>query len=380
MGNGKQALALVARALRAAGVGTVLAPRYRCEAMALPFALEGMGVRSVGVGADLLLDPPALREALAREPGAAVLHCETYGNRCGEELGSVLGAARRDGSVVVLDATHSAVDRLIGAASAPGPPPEATSGREGRRGARRSIGWTTDRGAAWDVVVASARKLLPVPDGAWLEWSEGSPLAAGMARVVARLSARRPVDERATALGVELGRAVAAMRASHGSSRERSRLDVCEIAARHEEAVETALTPAPASARTVGHQAVTASTSIPRARERADGRAADVAAARRSPASSRDGAPPAGAPGRRRRGSRTAGRQPRFGGLCGPARGEAGGGGRAGGPARARRRRGGAGPCGDVGAGELAGSARRPRRSPMADRRHRADRRAGAGR
>ena len=52
----------------------------------------------------------------------------------------------------------------------------------------------------------------------------------------------------------------------------------------------------------------------------------------------------------------------------------------AGGPARARRRRGGAGPCGDVGAGELAGSARRPRRSPMADRRHRADRRAGAGR
>ena len=208
MGNGKQALALVARALRAAGVGTVLAPRYRCEAMGLPFALEGMGVRSVGVGADLLLDPLALREALAREPGAAVLHCETYGNRCGEELESVLGSARRDGSVVVLDATHSVVDRMIGAASAPGPPPEATSGREERRGARRSIGWTTSRDAAWDVAVASARKLLPVPDGAWLEWSESSPLAAGMARVVARLSARRPVDELATALGIEqIGRA-----------------------------------------------------------------------------------------------------------------------------------------------------------------------------
>ena len=96
MGNGKQALALVARALRAAGVGTVLAPRYRCEAMGLPFALEGMGVRSVGVGADLLLDPLALREALAREPGAAVLHCETYGNRCGEELGRC--SAPRDGT------------------------------------------------------------------------------------------------------------------------------------------------------------------------------------------------------------------------------------------------------------------------------------------
>jgi len=69
--NGKQALALVARTLRARGTRTVLMPRYRCEAMAVPFALEGMRVLPVDVGADLLLDPCVLSEALDRAPGAA---------------------------------------------------------------------------------------------------------------------------------------------------------------------------------------------------------------------------------------------------------------------------------------------------------------------
>lgn len=199
MGNGKQALALIARALRAGGVGTVLVPRYRCETMVLPFALEGMRARPVDVGADLLADPRALREALAREPGAAVLHCETYGNRGGRELASVLGAARGLGHPVVLDATHSVVDRLVGAASAPGPPRGAPAGRGGAEPGVRAPGW--------DAVVASARKLLPVPDGAWLAWPDASPLAA--------------------------------------------RLEACRIAARHEAAIESALTPVPASARTV---------------------------------------------------------------------------------------------------------------------------------
>ena len=74
MSNGKQALALVARTLRARGTRTVLMPRYRCEAMAVPFALEGMRVLPVDVGADLLLDPRALIAALDRDPGAAVVH------------------------------------------------------------------------------------------------------------------------------------------------------------------------------------------------------------------------------------------------------------------------------------------------------------------
>lgn len=74
VGNGKQALTLVARTLRARGARTVLTPWYRCEAMAVPFALEGMRVLPVDVGADLLLDPRALIAALDRDPGAAVVH------------------------------------------------------------------------------------------------------------------------------------------------------------------------------------------------------------------------------------------------------------------------------------------------------------------
>ena len=243
MGNGKQALALVARALRAGGVGTVLVPRYRCETMVLPFALEGLRVSPVDVGADLLADPRALREALAREPGAAVLHCETYGNRGGRGLASALGAARGRGSAVVLDATHSVVDRLVGAGGAPGPPRGAAAGRGGSE--------PGDRAPGWDAVVASARKLLPAPDGAWLAWPDASPLAAGLARAVAALPERRPADELVTALGVELGRALESMRASRGRRREELRLEVCRIAARHEDAIEAALTPAPASARAV---------------------------------------------------------------------------------------------------------------------------------
>lgn len=239
VGNGKQALALIARALRAGGVGTVLVPRYRCETMVLPFALEGMRARPVDVGADLLADPRALREALAREPGAAVLHCETYGNRGGRELASVLGAARGLGHPVVLDATHSVVDRLIGA-----PPP--ANGSPAGGGAGPGAG-----APGWDAVVASARKLLPVPDGAWLAWPDASPLAARLARAVAILPGRRPADERAAALGAGLGRALEAMRAARGGRREELRLEACRIAARHEAAIESALTPVPASARTV---------------------------------------------------------------------------------------------------------------------------------
>lgn len=234
MGNGKQALALVARTLRARGTRTVLMPRYRCEAMAVPFALEGMRVLPVDVGADLLLDPCALSEALDRAPGAAVVHCETYGNHGGQELTSALAIARMRGSAVILDATHSLVDRLLAAAASPG-----------------ALGGITGRSEPWDALVASARKLLPVPDGAWLAWSESSSLAKDLGRAVAELPEREAVDEHCAALGIELGRVSEAMRASLGSRREELRIQICAIADRHERAIETALAPVPASARTI---------------------------------------------------------------------------------------------------------------------------------
>lgn len=225
-GNGKQALGLVARALRSRGVRTVLVPRYRCEAMVLPFELEGMGTRAVDVGPDLLLEPRALAAALADEPGAAVLHCDTYGNRARGDLADLLVRARRAGRVVVVDATHSLLDR-----------PRLLDG-------------------AADVVVASLRKLLPVPDGAVIAWDPAGPLDAPLS-AGAREMERREADARVESLGLALldaerafARAPRAAPAER-AARERMRRRVCEIAARHEVAIEQALTPVPASASTV---------------------------------------------------------------------------------------------------------------------------------
>ena len=234
-GNGKQALGLVARALRSRGVRTVLVPRYRCETMVLPFELEGMGARTVDVGPDLLLEPRALAGALADHPGAAVLHCETYGNRERGDLADLLGRARRAGRALVVDATHSLLDR-----------PRLLDG-------------------AADVVVASLRKLLPVPDGAVIAWDPAGPLGEPLTAGVRELEGRR-ADARVESLGLALLDAERAFtRAPRAApaewaARERMRRRVCEIAARHEEEIERALTPVPASATTLRWLAGTAGT------------------------------------------------------------------------------------------------------------------------
>ena len=225
-GNGKQALGLVARALRSRGVRTVLVPRYCCEAMVLPFELEGMRARTVDVGPDLLLEPRALAAALADEPGAAVLHCETYGNRARGDLADLLVRARRTGRVVIADATHSLLDR-----------PRLLDG-------------------AADVVVASLRKLLPVPDGAVIAWDPAGPLDAPLSAGVREME-RREADARIESLGLALLHAERAFARAprtapaERAARERMRRRVCEIAARHEAAIEQALTPVPASASAV---------------------------------------------------------------------------------------------------------------------------------
>lgn len=241
-GNGKQALGLVARALRSRGVRTVLVPRYRCETMVLPFELEGMGARTVDVGPDLLLEPRALAGALADHPGAAVLHCETYGNRERGDLADLLGRARRAGRALVVDATHSLLDR-----------PRLLDG-------------------AADVVVASLRKLLPVPDGAVIAWDPAGPLGEPLTAGVRELEGRR-ANARVESLGLALLDAERAFtRAPRAApaewaARERMRRRVCEIAARHEEEIERALTPVPASATTLRWLAGTAGTTAESAAE-----------------------------------------------------------------------------------------------------------------
>ena len=140
--NGKQALSLVAQDLRDRGVRTVLAPDFYCLTMIQPFQLEGITVRHVATDARGLVDPEALAEELVTGRHAAVLHCEVFGGLADARLSEVLTAARAQGVPVVVDATHSL--------------------------------FATAHGPA-DYLVASLRKLLPLPDGAFVTGLPGRP-------------------------------------------------------------------------------------------------------------------------------------------------------------------------------------------------------------
>lgn len=183
--SGRQALSLVAQELRLRGITTLLAPAFHCPTMLEPFQLEGMHVELVTVGPDLLLDAAALASALPVAPAAAVLHCETLGNRARSELAAALGTARAAGHAVVVDQTHSFLDAASGAPWCPGPP------------ARSEV-----RG---DFHVASLRKWLPLPDGAWVTGVTPTALP------------RRPVDQAVTAAGL------AALDAAAGAAADTAR-------------------------------------------------------------------------------------------------------------------------------------------------------------
>jgi selenocysteine lyase/cysteine desulfurase len=144
--NGKQALSLVAQDLRDRGVRTLLAPDFYCLTMIQPFQLEGITVRHVATDARALLDSQALADELATGHRVAVLHCEVFGGLAGARLRDVLEAAQAEGVPVVVDVTHSL--------------------------------FAISHGPA-DYLVASLRKLLPVPDGAFVTGLPGRP---GVAR------------------------------------------------------------------------------------------------------------------------------------------------------------------------------------------------------
>ncbi|HET7725491.1 MAG TPA: hypothetical protein VFK68_12680 [Propionibacteriaceae bacterium] len=160
--NGKQALSLVAQDLREQGVRTVLAPDFYCLTMIQPFQLEGIRVRHVATDSRGLLDPDALALELATGNQLAVLHCEVFGALAGGRLRAVLTAAQAAGVRVVVDATHS----LFAGSHGPG-----------------------------DYLVASLRKLLPLPDGAFV---------TGLAHRPALV--RHDADRTATRLGLAAAR------------------------------------------------------------------------------------------------------------------------------------------------------------------------------
>lgn len=160
MALGRQALGLAARALRDAGRRTVLVPAFSCQTMVTPWELEGMAASRVPVGPDLLMSP----EELSARLGACldggeipvVLHCETFGLRAGVELDPVLEEASGRGIPVVVDRTHS----FLAGQTVPG-----------------------------RIEVVSTRKLLAVPEVAWIR---GLPEAG-------RRSSRGELDDRLTA-------------------------------------------------------------------------------------------------------------------------------------------------------------------------------------
>ncbi|NLI18468.1 MAG: hypothetical protein GX427_06600 [Actinomycetales bacterium] len=162
---GRQALALVAGELRERGVRVLLAPDHHCLTMLLPFQLEGIAVRTIPTGTDTHLAAEPLRAALAARPDAAILHSCTHGTRARPALRVALAEARAAGHLLVVDETHAILE---------------------------------DDHLPADYHVASLRKLLPVPDGAWV---------TGLARVPPLT--RSAADERLTALreaGLSRGR------------------------------------------------------------------------------------------------------------------------------------------------------------------------------
>lgn len=141
---GRQALGLAARQARADGRRTVLVPEFSCQTMVAPWQLEGMSVRLVPVGPDLLMRADGLAAELGRcrvlGERPVVLHCQTFGVCASAELRAVLEDAGTEGTAVVVDRTHSFLrDQLVG---------------------RPTRGGFTE--------IVSTRKLLPVPEISWI--------------------------------------------------------------------------------------------------------------------------------------------------------------------------------------------------------------------
>ena len=132
---GRQALSLVAQQLRTESVTCLLAPDYYCQTMLVPFLMEGIQVHVVVTGADCLMRGDALLAAVDSHPGCAILHCETFGNRPHADLAAALHDTAGRGIKLIIDRTHSWLD------------PATTPA---------------------DYTVASLRKLLSVPDGAFV--------------------------------------------------------------------------------------------------------------------------------------------------------------------------------------------------------------------
>lgn len=153
----------MARWCRRNGITTVLLPAFHCETMAVPFWLEAMAVRTTPVDEQLRTDPGALARIVADLTApTALLVCRVGGVDAAVGLPEVLEQARAAGHLVIEDATHSLLDDLL---------------------VDDTVGHTPLLPA--DIRLASLRKLLPVPEGAWIVTCPSAELGEPAARSAA---------------------------------------------------------------------------------------------------------------------------------------------------------------------------------------------------
>jgi hypothetical protein len=116
-------------------VSRVALPRHHCESMHAPFSVEGWTVVPLDVSENLEVRPDAFRALLADPAGLAVLHAPYFGVAEAPEALQALVELEAAGVPVIVDETHR----------------------------------TTSPTAHRDRIrIASLRKLLPVPDGAYV--------------------------------------------------------------------------------------------------------------------------------------------------------------------------------------------------------------------
>lgn len=133
--TGRQALAMVADALGPAAGRSIAAPAFACRSMLDPFLDRGWGLLAYPVDADLRPDLAVAQQLAERGAVAAVLVIRYFGAVPSDEDRAHVATIRTLGTTVIADDTHMPFS-----------------------------------GSRWgaDFSIASLRKVLPVPDGAYV--------------------------------------------------------------------------------------------------------------------------------------------------------------------------------------------------------------------
>lgn len=157
--SGRQALAALAIRLRSSGFTDLLMPSYFCDSMLAPFRAERWTVDYATVGPDWQIKPPS--KALADPQRTLVLTMSYFGVDESEEWLNFLADSVASGARVLSDETHRVLST-------------------GLMSAHYRVG--------------SLRKMLPVPDGAFLTGMELRGLPRGF-QGQSRLAAMRAKSE-----------------------------------------------------------------------------------------------------------------------------------------------------------------------------------------